>query len=171
MKFAKGGEQSFSAEIFRTTKVIERPPLSIYELEDLKKTQKEGQFYGEKLTPVRISKQTTYKLDKILDRRFRRGIKEYLVRWRSYSQDCDSWLSASRVKESGMTAHGQNKFYVPLQSNASRDIYEQNTHADFTAKVAQSTDLFSTSNWEVGVCEISFSLSLEWEAPSYFSVT
>ena len=47
--------------------------------------------------------------------------------------------------------------YVTLFSNASRDIYEQNTHADFTVKLAQPVDLGSTSNWEVGLCEISCS--------------
>ena len=48
-------------------------------------------------------------------------------------------------------------FYVTLLNNASRDIYEQNTHADFTVKLAQPVDVVSTSSWEVGLCEISFS--------------
>ena len=67
MKFAKGGEQNFSTEIFCITKVIERRPRPVYELEDLNKTPIEGQFYTEEHTPVRISKETTYKIDKILD--------------------------------------------------------------------------------------------------------
>jgi len=82
MKFAKGGEQTFSTEIFRITKVIERRPRPVYELEDLNKTPIEGQFYAEEMTPVRISKETTYKIDKILDKRVRRGIRQYLVRWK-----------------------------------------------------------------------------------------
>ena len=64
MKFAKGGEQTFSTEIFRITKVIEREPRPVYELEDLNKTPIEGQFYAEELTPVRITEQTEYKIDK-----------------------------------------------------------------------------------------------------------
>ena len=59
MKFAKGGEQTFSTEIFRITKVIERLQRPVCELEDLNKTPIEGQFYAEELTPVRISKETT----------------------------------------------------------------------------------------------------------------
>jgi len=51
----------------------------------------------------------------------------------------------------------QNNLYVTLFSNASRDIYEQNTHADFKVKLAQIMDLGSTSNWEVGISEISCS--------------
>jgi len=56
MKFAKGGEQNFSTEIFRITKVKERRPRPVYEPEDLNKTPTEGQFYGEELIPVRNSK-------------------------------------------------------------------------------------------------------------------
>jgi len=44
MKFAKGGEQNFSTEIFRITKVIQGRPRPVYELEDLNKTPIEGQF-------------------------------------------------------------------------------------------------------------------------------
>jgi len=57
-----------------------------------------------------------------------------------------------------MTSPGQkNNFYVTLLNNASMDNYEQNAHADFTVKLAKPIDLGSTSNWEVGVCEIPFS--------------
>jgi len=98
MKFKKGAEQNFSQEIFRINKVIKRTPRPVYELEDLNKTPIEGQFYQEELTPVRITEQTTYKIDKILDKRVRRGIQEYLVRWQGYNKDFDSWIPASSVK-------------------------------------------------------------------------
>jgi len=66
-----------------------------------------------------------------------------------------------------MTSPGQNKFYVPLLSNASRNIYEQNTHADFTVKLEQPIELGSTSNWEVGVCEISCTSSPDGASPDF----
>ena len=44
--------------------------------------------------------------------------------------------------------------FVTLFSNASRDIYEQYTYADFMVKIVQTVDLGSTANWEVGLFEI-----------------
>jgi len=99
MKFAKGGEQNFCTEIYRITKVIDMRPRPVYELEDLNKTPIEGQFYGEELTRVRISKETTYKIDKILDKRVGCGNKEYIVRWKGFGKYFDSWIPESSVKD------------------------------------------------------------------------
>ena len=61
MKCAKSAEQNFSTEIFRIAKVSDRRPRHIYELEDLKGTPIEGQFYQEEVTRVRITRRTDYK--------------------------------------------------------------------------------------------------------------
>jgi hypothetical protein len=64
MKFAKGGDQNYTTEVFRIIKVIRRTP--VYELEDLNRRVIDGQFYNEELNPIRITKRTTFKIDKIL---------------------------------------------------------------------------------------------------------
>ena len=98
MKFAKGGEQNNTTEVFRIIKVIRRTPRPAYELEDLNQKVIDGQFFNEELTPVRKTKRTTFQIDKILATRVRRGILEYLVRWKGYGPLFDSWINAARVK-------------------------------------------------------------------------
>jgi hypothetical protein len=98
MRFAKAAEQNYSTEIFRISKVIKRRLRPLYELHDLNDTPIDGQFYQEELSPVRISKQTVYKIDKILERRTKHGIREVLVRWKGYPQSFNSWIPASSVK-------------------------------------------------------------------------
>ena len=95
--FAKSAEQNFSTEIFRIAKVIPRTPRPVYELEDLNKQPIDGSFYQEELTPVVVTKQTQFKIDKILSTRVRRGIKEHKVRWLGYGPEFDSWVKASDV--------------------------------------------------------------------------
>jgi hypothetical protein len=94
----KGVEQNYTTEVFRIIKVIRRTPRPVYELEDLNHKVIDGQFYNEELSPVRITKRATFKIDKILDTRVRRDIREYHVRWKGYGPDFDSWINAASVK-------------------------------------------------------------------------
>jgi hypothetical protein len=77
MKSAKGGEHNYTTEIFRIMKVIRRTPRPVYELEDLNGKVIEVQFYGEEVTGVHVTKSTTFKIDKILATRVRRGIRVF----------------------------------------------------------------------------------------------
>jgi hypothetical protein len=104
---------------------------------------------------VRISKCTIYKIDKISGKRVRRGILEYLVRWRGYSPKFDLWVPASSLKKhlEGNICYVHEQFYVTLYSNALKDIYPSNTLAAFTVQLAQAVELHPFERWEVDVCE------------------
>jgi hypothetical protein len=84
VKFANSDEQKYTTEIFRVIKDIHRTPRPVYELEDLNNKVIDGHFYHEELTPVRLTKRCTFKIDKILGKSVRRGILHYLVRWKVY---------------------------------------------------------------------------------------
>ena len=55
-KFAKGGEQKYTNEIFRIQKVLRRIPRIVYELQDLLSKHIDGQFNAEELIPVLVTK-------------------------------------------------------------------------------------------------------------------
>jgi hypothetical protein len=44
MKFSKGGEQNYTREIFKINEIVCRSPRPVYELEDLRGQNIEGQF-------------------------------------------------------------------------------------------------------------------------------
>jgi hypothetical protein len=46
-------------------------------------------------------------------------------------------------------------FYITLFRNASQKVYPSNTLSDFKIQLAQPTDLGSSDDWEVGLCEFS----------------
>ena len=97
-KFGKESEQNYRVDIFRIVNFIRRTLRHLYELEDLNGTLIQGQFYGEELTPVRVTKPSVHKIDKIVDKRYRNGILEYLVHWKWYRKNFDSWVPAASVK-------------------------------------------------------------------------
>jgi hypothetical protein len=98
MKFPKGAEQNFSTEIFKITKVVRRTSRPVSELEDLNCTPIIGKLYQEELTPVLISKKTTYRIDKILNRKFRNGIREVKVSWKDYPKFFNSSIPENSIK-------------------------------------------------------------------------
>ena len=47
-------------------------------------------------------------------------------------------------------------FYITLYSNASQELYPDNTQTAFTCHLAQPIDLGSSPDWEVGLSEITY---------------
>ena len=56
----------------------------------------------------------------------------------------------------------RDHFYVTLFSNASQDIYPDNKIAAFTTQLAQPIRLDPSDIWEVGLCELSYSVT-SWQ--------
>jgi len=57
-------------------------------------------------------------------------------------------------------------FYVTLFSNASKEMYPNNTVATFTIHLAQTIDLGSSTDWEAGLGEFSCQPAKTRTAPS-----
>ena len=60
LKFVKRHEQTFSTEIFRFVRVIQRMSQPVYELLDMQDRPIEGHFYNYELVNVTLSPQTEF---------------------------------------------------------------------------------------------------------------
>ena len=77
--------------------MIPRNPRPVYELEDLNNQPIDGIFYQEKIISVVVSKETVFKIDKIIGTWVRHGIKEHKVKRLGYGPEFDSWVKASDI--------------------------------------------------------------------------
>jgi hypothetical protein len=153
--FAKSAEQNFRSEIFRIIKVIHRTPRPVYEIEDLNKQSIDGQIYEEDLTPVRIIKLTQFQIYKIIVTRVRRCIKEHVTVGRDITRTSTVGYLRPVLRKFKMDTERRH-FYVTLTSDASVDLYPDNTLADFVIHLSHPIDLGTSSAWEVGLCEVSY---------------
>ena len=104
---------------------------------------------------MRITKQTAYNIDKVLDKRDRRGIREYLVRWQWYSKEFDSCIPDSSVKN--IKRGYERCFFKSILRHPVQQLLKNlhhNTLSAFTIKLAKPIELNNAVKLEVGICEI-----------------
>jgi len=59
------------------------------------------QIEGQKkisVSSIKVASEKEYEVEKILDRRERRGKLKYLVRWKSYTREEDTWEGLQNLK-------------------------------------------------------------------------
>lgn len=96
--FEKGYETNWSDEIYKITKYINFPK-PMYSLCDLNSDPIDGFFYEQELQKVVVTKNKTFKIDKILATKGKGCSKKYLVKWYGYSDAFNSWISATDLEE------------------------------------------------------------------------
>ena len=94
--FDKGTSPNWSEEIFEICDSNPTRPVT-YKIKDLVGEVLQGSFYTEQLQKTY---QEIYRVDKVLPRRTRGGIKEVYVRWSGYPDKFNQWIPAAEVQRS-----------------------------------------------------------------------
>ena len=94
-KFTRGYHQNFTTEVWIIHKVLENLPLPRYIVKDqndevLDSVLNENEIV--KYTPVK------YNIEKIIKSRWRKGVKQVLVRWQGYGPAFDSWIDNKELE-------------------------------------------------------------------------
>jgi len=93
--FEKGYLPNFTTEIFTVTQHIPRKP-PVYRIADKNNDLVEGVFYEPELVKV-VESDDIYRIEEILQRHTRKGIKEVFVKWEGYPKQFNQWIKESDI--------------------------------------------------------------------------
>ena len=92
--FKKGCTIQSTLEMFKVIRVDDTQSPTIYFIEDLQGEPIKGIFYREELVPT--APPETYQID-IIRSKIVAGKKKYLVQWRGYPDNFNSWIDESQI--------------------------------------------------------------------------
>ena len=96
--FAKGYQQVFTDELFKVHEVHTKLPVPMYTLTEFDgETVIEGRFYENEMQKANFE---TYKIEKVVDKRTRAGVREILVKWKGWPKKYNQWIPESNVERS-----------------------------------------------------------------------
>ena len=97
--FTRGFGQTFSEEIFKIRHRYRTTPPT-YVLQDMKGEKVSGLFYEQDMVLVYNDipeSDRVYRIEKILKNRTKNGKKEYLIKWKGYPKEYNSWEPAENI--------------------------------------------------------------------------
>ena len=95
--FHKGYLPQWSGEVFFVTSREVKQGHDVYRIKSWENEAVEGTFYGQELSAVTVPDDTTYVVEKILDRRKKGGRDEVLVRWVGFPDSHITWVASAHV--------------------------------------------------------------------------
>ena len=96
--FQRDYQQKWTEEIFIITVRYLRQGIPVYKITDYDNDPIEGTFYESELQKVNKDRDDLWKIEKVLKRRKRRGIKEMYVKWLGYPTKFNSWIKESDLE-------------------------------------------------------------------------
>lgn len=92
----KGYYPNYGDKVFTIMKVIKRVPRLVYMLRDERGSVHPRKVYADDIQ--RVSTDSLYRIEKIIKRRRRKGIREVLVKWLNHDPTYNSWIPESHVR-------------------------------------------------------------------------
>ena len=87
--FVKSYVQNWTEQIYTVSQVLNTEPMQ-YKLQDYANVVIKGSFYSAELQ--RVVPPERYAIDRVLEQRRVRGRLQYLVQWRGYGPEFNSWV-------------------------------------------------------------------------------
>ena len=100
--FEKGYLPNSTEEVF---KILSAKPRAkpIFQIRDLSGESIKGSFYSEELQKIRDSGEKKALIDKVIQKRKRKGKLEYFVQWQGLPSKFNKWISAAEVQRENVT--------------------------------------------------------------------
>lgn len=93
--FSRGYQQTFTTEVFKVKKVLNKLPVTMYTLQEWdEKEELEGNFYAEELSLV---KGDVFKIEKVIRRKNINGRMRAFVKWEGFPAKYNSWVDAASI--------------------------------------------------------------------------
>lgn len=96
--FQRDYQQKWTEEIFKIRRRYVRDQNPVYQVKDFGNEEIEGTFYQPELQRVNKDQDTVWKIEKILKKRTRGGVKQALVRWLGWPKKFDSWIDVKEIQ-------------------------------------------------------------------------
>ena len=95
--FQKGYEPNFTREIFCISEVRRHPLPITYLLTDQNGETLKGWFYSQDLSLVKEKGKGSWAIERIIQKKRRKGVDECLVKWKGFGQEYNCWIPSSSI--------------------------------------------------------------------------
>lgn len=101
--FRRGYNQQFTGEVFRITKRFHIQGIPFYKVKDFNQEAIEGDFYENDLQKVDKNEESLWMIEKIIQKRKRKGVTELLVKFESWPEKFNQWIKESDIVDLSKT--------------------------------------------------------------------
>ena len=97
--FEREYDVKWTVEYFAVADRFFKEELAKYKLKDLQNQEIAGSFYEDELQKIEVGPDTEYRVERVIRRRTRRGVREALVRWYGWPASFDSWIPEADLRD------------------------------------------------------------------------